>query len=95
MGRTWQAFSGNPVIDLKMSNFRDPSVSWNDDADAWLMAVSLPNEHKVAFYTSPDLKRWTRRSTFGPAGATAVNGNAPICCVCPARRAARTSGLSR
>jgi sucrose-6-phosphate hydrolase SacC (GH32 family) len=34
------------------------------------MAVSLPNEHQVAFYTSPDLKHWTRLSTFGPAGAT-------------------------
>ena len=77
MGRTWQAFSGNPVIDLEMSNFRDPSVSWNDDAHAWLMAVSLPNEHKVAFYTSPDLKRWTRRSTFGPAGATGGQWECP------------------
>jgi fructan beta-fructosidase len=76
-GRTWQVFSGNPVLDLGMSNFRDPSVTWNDEAHAWLMAVSLPNEHQVAFYTSSDLKQWTRRSTFGPAGATGGQWECP------------------
>ena len=32
------------------------------------MAVSLPMEHKVRFYTSPNLKQWTQLSDFGPAG---------------------------
>ena len=26
----------------------------------WVMAVSLPKEHKVRFYSSPDLKAWTQ-----------------------------------
>jgi sucrose-6-phosphate hydrolase SacC (GH32 family) len=69
-GRTWQKYAGNPVLDLHMANFRDPNVSWNDDSHSWVMAVALPDEHKVAFYKSPDLKHWTQQSTFGPAGAT-------------------------
>ena len=76
-GRTWQAYSGNPVLDLHMSDFRDPNVTWNEESRSWLMAVALPNEHKIAFYTSPDLKQWTRQSTFGPAAATGGQWECP------------------
>jgi len=31
------------------------------------MAVSLPREHKISFYHSEDLKRWSHDSDFGPA----------------------------
>jgi len=67
-GRTWTRHAQNPVLDLQMADFRDPSVSWDDKEEHWLMAVSLPKEHKVRFYASPDLKRWTQLSDFGPAG---------------------------
>ncbi len=43
----------------------------------WIMAVSLPNDHKVVFYASPDLKRWDRVSEFGPAGATSGQWECP------------------
>jgi sucrose-6-phosphate hydrolase SacC (GH32 family) len=76
-GRTWQRYAGNPVLDLHMADFRDPSVSWSDEDKAWLMAVSLPNEHQVAFYTSPDLKQWTRQGLFGPAGTVAGQWECP------------------
>jgi len=76
-GRTWQPYSRNPVLDLQMSDFRDPGVTWNESDQSWLMAVAFPNEHRVAFYTSPDLKNWTRRSTFGPAGATGGQWECP------------------
>ena len=32
------------------------------------MAVSLPKEHKIQFYSSANLKQWTLQSDFGPAG---------------------------
>ena len=69
-GLTWQRYAGNPVLDLNLPNFRDPSVSWSRKTNSWLMAVALPDNHQVLFFTSPDLKRWTKLSTFGPAGAT-------------------------
>ena len=67
-GRRWTRYAANPVLDLQMPDFRDPSVSWDDKERHWRMAVALPTEHKIRFYTSPDLKRWTLLSDFGPAG---------------------------
>jgi fructan beta-fructosidase len=69
-GRTWTRYRANPVLDLHLAGFRDPSVSWDPTARHWIMAVSLPKEHKVRFYSSPNLKEWTQLSDFGPAGAT-------------------------
>jgi len=68
-GRTWKKYAGNPVLDLHLSDFRDPHVFWSDAGRRWVMAVALPNDHKVLFYGSPDLKQWERLSEFGPAGA--------------------------
>jgi fructan beta-fructosidase len=68
-GRTWTRYSGNPVIDIKSTDFRDPKVFWYEPGKRWIMAVVLAAEHKVSFYASPDLKRWTHLSDFGPAGA--------------------------
>jgi fructan beta-fructosidase len=67
-GRTWTRYAGNPVLDLHMADFRDPSVSWDEEKAHWRMAVSLPMEHKVRFYASPNLKQWTPLSDFGSAG---------------------------
>jgi fructan beta-fructosidase len=29
-GRTWRRYAANPVLDLQMADFRDPSVSWDE-----------------------------------------------------------------
>ncbi|TMI86374.1 MAG: glycoside hydrolase family 32 protein, partial [Bacteroidetes bacterium] len=67
-GRTWTKYSGNPVLDIHKKDFRDPKVFWFEKDKKWIMAVVLPHEHKVQFYSSPNLKRWTYLSDFGPAG---------------------------
>jgi len=69
-GRTWTKYSGNPVLDLHMSDFRDPKVFWSQQGERWVMVVSLPNDHKVRIYGSKDLRHWSPLSDFGPAGAT-------------------------
>jgi beta-fructofuranosidase/levanase len=69
-GRTWTKYSGNPVLDIGAKDFRDPKVMWHEPTGRWIMTVALPNEHKVRFYGSPNLKEWTLLSEFGPAGAT-------------------------
>jgi fructan beta-fructosidase len=68
-GRTWTKFAGNPVLNLNMSDFRDPKVFWSEQGKHWVMAVSLPNDHKIQIYGSPDLKAWKLLSDFGPQGA--------------------------
>jgi fructan beta-fructosidase len=69
-GLTWQKYSSNPVLDLGMKDFRDPKVSYQADTDSWLMAISKPEEFKIAFFTSKDLKNWHHLSDLGPLGAT-------------------------
>jgi sucrose-6-phosphate hydrolase SacC (GH32 family) len=69
-GRTWTPFAGNPVLDLGLKDFRDPSVSWHEATKQWVMAAVIPEAHQVRFFGSRDLKAWTPLGTFGPAGAT-------------------------
>ncbi len=67
-GRTWTKYSGNPVLNFDLKDFRDPKVFWHQPGDQWIMVVSLPEERKIQFYGSPDLKGWTRLGEFGPEG---------------------------
>ncbi len=68
-GQTFRYWSGNPVLDPGSRAFRDPDVFWHEPTRRWVMAITLPEERKVRFYTSPDLKAWTHASDFGPVGA--------------------------
>lgn len=69
-GLTWTKYTNNPVLDLSMKDFRDPKVSWDEATSTWLMAIAKPEEHKIAFFRSSDLKSWQHLSDFGPQGAT-------------------------
>ena len=76
-GRTWTKYSGNPVLDLHMTDFRDPKVFWAEQSKQWIMAVSMPDDHKARIYGSPNLKNWKQVSEFGPAGATGGQWECP------------------
>ena len=69
-GRTWTKYAANPVLDLGLKDFRDPKVFWHEPTARWIMVTVLPDQHKVRFFGSSDLKRWEALSDFGPAGAT-------------------------
>ena len=67
---TWTKFAGNPVIDPGLKDFRDPKVFWRHaPSQSWVMVVALPDQHKVRFYRSKNLKQWEPGGEFGPAGA--------------------------
>lgn len=57
-GRTWKEYDGNPVV---KHTGRDPKLVWYEKGKHWVMAVYDEFEKKqwIAFYTSPDLKKWT------------------------------------
>lgn len=67
-GQTWTAYTGNPVLDIQSTEFRDPSVCWYAPGKTWVMAVSKPDAYKIRFYSSPDLKQWKYLSEFGGIG---------------------------
>jgi fructan beta-fructosidase len=68
-GRTWTKFAGNPVIDLNSPEFRDPKVWWHEPGKQWVMVVARPDQRKVLFFGSPDLKTWQQLGEFGGQGA--------------------------
>jgi fructan beta-fructosidase len=69
-GRTWTKYSGNPVIDLHLKDFRDPKVLWHEPSKQWIMATAVSTEKKIRFFASTDLIHWHQLSDFGPEGAT-------------------------
>lgn len=68
-GATWTKFPGNPILDLGLKDFRDPKVFWHAPTAIWVMVVSLPDQHKIRFYRSKNLRQWEQTGEFGPAGA--------------------------
>jgi fructan beta-fructosidase len=74
-GRTWTQYANNPVLNplkdptIDPNNFRDPKVFWYEPSQQWIMVVALSSQHMIGFYSSTDLKNWTKLSDFGPANA--------------------------
>ena len=63
-GKTWTKYSGNPVIkNPGITDFRDPKVSWFEAGKKWIM--TLATKDHITFYSSPNLKEWTKESEFG------------------------------
>jgi fructan beta-fructosidase len=60
-GRTWTEPPGNPVV---RHSGRDPKLLWYAPGKHWVMAVYDEHAAKrwIAFYTSPDFKKWTFQS---------------------------------
>jgi levanase len=76
-GTTWTKYTGNPVLNIGSHNFRDPKVFWYEPTKSWRMVVALSDQHKVAIYSSPNLKNWSLLSEFGPAGVTSAVWECP------------------
>ena len=76
-GRTWKEYPGNPVADLNAPDFRDPNVFWYEPQKKWVMVAVLADQRNLLIFDSPDLKHWTKRSSFGPAGDSAGQWECP------------------
>ena len=64
-GRTWTVYEGNPVIEHINLHNRDPKVIWHEPTQRWVMALFLGHirgRKSMAFFSSPDLKNWTKNS---------------------------------
>lgn len=69
-GRTFTRYEGNPVLDIGSGEFRDPKVFWHAAQKKWVMVVAKSTEHKIAIYSSKNLREWNHESDFGPLNAT-------------------------
>jgi fructan beta-fructosidase len=63
-GNTWTKYGGNPVIkNPGIKDFRDPKVEWYEEGKKWIMTLATLDH--ITFYSSPNLKEWTKESEFG------------------------------
>ena len=67
-GVTFQKYAGNPVLTLP-TEARDPNMFYNPDTKLWTIVLAHALEHEVLFFTSPDLKTWTKTCSFGKVAA--------------------------
>lgn len=59
-GRTFEKWSGNPIVPHIQGGNRDPKVIWHAPTRRWVMALYLdyPDKPTIQFLTSSDLKSW-------------------------------------
>lgn len=63
-GKTWIKYAGNPVLkNPGIKDFRDPKVFWFEAGKKWIMTLAVLDH--IAFYSSKDLKNWSKESEFG------------------------------
>lgn len=63
-GKTWEKYDHNPVLkNPNIKDFRDPKVSWYTAGNKWVMTLAVKDH--IEFYSSPNLKDWTKESEFG------------------------------
>ncbi|MBS1668694.1 MAG: glycoside hydrolase family 32 protein [Bacteroidetes bacterium] len=63
-GKTWTKYAGNPVLkNPGIVDFRDPKVMWYEPQKKWVM--TLATKDRITFYSSLDLKNWTKETEFG------------------------------
>ncbi|MCW3115478.1 MAG: glycoside hydrolase family 32 protein [Segetibacter sp.] len=63
-GKTWTKYANNPVVkNPGIKDFRDPKVEWYEAGKKWIMTLAVLDH--ITFYSSPDLKNWTKESEFG------------------------------
>ncbi|MGH7988847.1 MAG: glycoside hydrolase family 32 protein [Limisphaerales bacterium] len=74
---TFYYYSGNPILNLNSTSFRDPDVFWDAQTGRWIMAVALSNQHIIRFYGSTNLSNWQYLSSFGPMGAKSADWEDP------------------
>ena len=76
-GANFSLYNKNPVLDIQSNQFRDPKVIWHKESSKWIMVVAESSAHRILFYSSADLKSWTKISTFMPSGLLGISYECP------------------
>lgn len=92
-GRSWHKFSGNPVLDLGIADFRDPNVFWHAGTQRWIMVVALSAENRALLYASQDLKHWDQLSEIPGTGAPGRIWECPLLIELPVESTGETRWL--
>ncbi|KAL6715908.1 Invertase [Lecanora helva] len=76
-GYTFTKYSGNPVISINSTQFRDPKVLWYAATQSWVAVIAYAQAFTIGIFTSPDLKTWTHASNFTHQGLLGLQYECP------------------
>ena len=63
-GKSWTKYAQNPLLkNPGIKDFRDPKVSWHALTNKWILTLATLD--RITFYSSSNLKDWTKESEFG------------------------------
>jgi sucrose-6-phosphate hydrolase SacC (GH32 family) len=51
-GYTFEAYEGNPVLDINSTQFRDPYVIWHEPSSKWVMVLAYAAEYVIGVFVS-------------------------------------------
>ena len=63
-GMTFHVYENNPIIAAD-KECRDPNMFWHEKSGKWILILAAALEKEMWIYASPDLKNWTKESSFG------------------------------
>lgn len=64
-GTTFVKHTGNPIIgNTSEPDFRDPKVFWHNESRKWIMALAKGHQYAIEFWSSSNLKNWSKLSSF-------------------------------
>ena len=63
-GRTFTKYENNPIVKNITGGNRDPKVIWHEPTKKWVMTLYVEKDgvHTIHFFTSPNLREWTKTS---------------------------------
>jgi fructan beta-fructosidase len=63
-GMTFTKYDGNPIM-MSDKECRDDNFFWDEPRNQWALVLADAQNHQDLFFTSKDLKNWTRTGEFG------------------------------
>ncbi len=74
-GKNFTRYAQNPIIaNTSEPDFRDPKVFWHTESQQWIMSLAMGWKYAIEFWSSSDLKNWTRLSSFSTPIASCNRG---------------------
>lgn len=92
-GYTFEKYTGNPVLSIGSTQFRDPKVIWYAPTQQWVMVIAYAQEFAVGIFTSPDLLNWTATSNFSHHGLLGLQWECPNLVEMPVENSSETMWL--
>lgn len=76
-GYTFTKYTGNPVISINSTQFRDPKILWYAPTQSWVAVISYAQDFVIGIYTSANLINWTHASNLTHAGLLGLQYECP------------------